>query len=206
TTFSNLLNETHQSSKIPHQWKKSVIVLLPKKINWTYDLSDTRPISLLEASRKIYTKHINSILSHTILKNKILSSSNFAGLRGQSVFEPLSIVSSELNYAKLTNSELWIASFDISKAYDSVNISCLEIALKRIKIPNKLINLILSLLKNRKLQISTNYSLTKEIEVSNGLDQEETLSPLLWTIFYDPMITKINKLNNNKLIKNILAY
>ena len=34
---------------------------------------------------------------------------------------------------------------------------------------------------------------TKEYEVEDSLDQEETILPILWRIYYDPLIAKIDR-------------
>ena len=39
----------------------------------------------------------------------------------------------------------------------------------------------------------TEYSLTKEFEAEDGLDQGEVVSPLMWYIFYDPLLYLIYK-------------
>src|SRR6266480_1385303 len=73
----------------------------------------------------------------------------------------------------------------------------LQKAMERIKIPKKAIEFIIGLFKNRKLKAITNYGLTDEIIAGDGLDQEETIFPLLWRIFYDPLLSKIQ--NNKEL-------
>jgi hypothetical protein len=93
--------------------------------------------------------------------------------------EPLSIITSEINTANNFNKEIWIASFDISKAFDSVNLQSLKLALNKIKIPQQITSLILNLLTNRELKIITHYKLTDPLTINNGIDQGETLAPLL---------------------------
>src|SRR6185369_5544961 len=95
-----------------------------------------------------------------------------------------------------------MASFDISKAFDSVNLESLNRALTRIKLSRNIKKIILNLLSNRSLKISTSQGLTNPLSVFNGLDQGEVLSPLLWTIFYDPLITKLQNLGT----ATVLAY
>ena len=67
--------------------------------------------------------------------------------------------------------------------------------MKRIKIPTNTTNFIINLFENCKLKAIINYGLTKEITAGDGLDQGETISPLLWRILYDPLLSKIQ---NNK--------
>ena len=69
----------------------------------------------------------------------------------------------------------------------------LQKAIKRIKIPDKIIKFIINLFQNRTLKTITEYGLTREITAGDGLDQEETISPFLWRIFYDPLLHKIQK-------------
>ena len=80
----------------------------------------------------------------------------------------------------------------MSKAYDSVNLDLLKLALERIQIPFQLCNIIINLLTNRTNRVITNLGLTKSYDVNNGIDQGETITPLLWRIYYDPLINKIS--------------
>ena len=79
----------------------------------------------------------------------------------------------------------------MSKAYDSVNINLLEKALIRIKLPPTIILTILNLLTSRTNQVITNFGLTPSYPVEDGIDQGETITPLLWRIYYDPLISNI---------------
>ena len=69
-------------------------------------------------------------------------------------------------------------------------------AMKRIKIPEKAIILIIDLFKDRKLSVILDGRLSNHIIAGDGLDQGETLSPLLWRIFYDPLMCKIQDNKN----------
>src|SRR5260363_411210 len=81
----------------------------------------------------------------------------------------------------------------MSKAYDSVHLPLLWKALRRINLPEKFINLIKNLMLERKNTVLTNLGKTKAYEVQDGLDQGGTISPILWRIYYDLLITKINR-------------
>jgi hypothetical protein len=177
-TISNLYNNIIITTTIPNSWKSSNLILLPKKLVWTYNLNNTRPISLIDTSRKIFTKIINNRLSEAITTQNLLSPANYAGVKNQSTMEPLSIVKSKIDTAINLNKELWFASFDIAKAYDSVNLQSLHLALKHIKAPPNIIQIILNLLQNRSIQL--NYTQNPiNISTSNGIDQGESLAPLL---------------------------
>src|SRR5271163_3985390 len=69
----------------------------------------------------------------------------------------------------------------------------LKKALTRIKLSTKTISIIINLFKNRSNTISTIYGSTKTYEVQDGIDQGDLLSPLLWRIFYDPLLQEIDE-------------
>ena len=80
----------------------------------------------------------------------------------------------------------------MSKAYDSVNFELLKHSLSRLALPLPIINTLMDILSDRNNQVITNLSLTPSYPVHNGIDQGETITPLLWRIYYDPLISYIH--------------
>ena len=80
----------------------------------------------------------------------------------------------------------------MSKAYDSVNFSLFQKSLQRISMPQQLISILTNLLSDRLNRVITNFGLTNYYVVQNGIDQGETITPLFWRIYYDPLISKIS--------------
>ena len=66
-------------------------------------------------------------------------------------------------------------------------------ALKRIKISDLTTKFLLNLYNKRKIKVITEYGLTKEFKAEDGLDQGEVASPLMWRIFYDPLLSLVSK-------------
>ncbi|RHZ56496.1 hypothetical protein Glove_401g2 [Diversispora epigaea] len=66
-------------------------------------------------------------------------------------------------------------------------------ALQRIKIPELMIKIIHGLINNRSNRAITDMGLTESYEVEKGIDQGDSLSPLLWCIFYDPLLREIEE-------------
>src|ERR1043165_9802152 len=79
----------------------------------------------------------------------------------------------------------------MSKAYDSVNPNLFQKSLIRLQMPSKLINILTNLLTDCHNRVITNLGLTNSYTVKNGIDQGETITPLFWRIYYDPLISKI---------------
>src|SRR3954465_11415082 len=66
-------------------------------------------------------------------------------------------------------------------------------ALKRIGVRGKMLKVFQDLLWDRKNKVITQHGLTEEYEVEDGLDQGDSISPLLWRIFYNPLIHRMEK-------------
>ena len=185
-----------KTSSIPTQWNQGVIYPIPKPGDWNLDLSKTRPITLLETPRKMLTKLLNDRLAKIFVRYNVLKNHNYAGLPGNSTQEPIHILNAVIEDAREKNKDLWIFFQDMSKAYDSVNRELLDKALKRLKIPEEFRMLIKRMFHGRKNRVITDFGFTDEYEMKNGIDQGETISPLLWVIYYDPLFKRIKDQKN----------
>ena len=155
---------------IPKAWKVSNIYPIPKNRDWEANLSNTRPIILMESTRKCLTKIITNRLSAICKNNNVLRGPNFAGLPGESTLEPIQLLNNICEEAREQNKELWILFQDTAKAFDTVNLEMLEKALQRIKIPQKAIKLIIYLFKEREVKVITKNSFTDTIIAEDGID------------------------------------
>src|SRR5947207_6157342 len=79
----------------------------------------------------------------------------------------------------------------MSKAFDSIGMVPLRHALSRIRLPPLAIDFIINLFQHRKMKVITKYGLSDELQAMDGIDQGEVISPLIWRIFYDPLLCRI---------------
>ena len=56
-----------------------------------------------------------------------------------------------------------------------------------------MIKYILNLFHKRQLKIITAYGLTEEITAEDGINQSKVISSLIWCLFYDPLLERIQK-------------
>jgi hypothetical protein len=187
-----LFNLCLTQGQIPKQWKNSRIFPIPKRNTFDGNLNLTRPISLVEHIRKIYTKIITNRLSAVFQKHPILSPFNYVALPGNSTATPIHILNNLIEDATCNHKDIWLLSQDMSKAYDSVNLSLLQHSLARLALPTSIIQTIINIFTDRYNQVITNLGLTPSYPVQNGIDQGETITPLLWRIYYDPLISYIH--------------
>jgi hypothetical protein len=191
----NLICSIIKLGYLPNQWKETTVFPIAKPKPFNCELSNSRPIILLETTRKALISLLNQRLSTILKDNNVLKANQFAGLSKQSTFEPIRIVNEVIQNVIDNNNELWILSQDMGKAYDRVNIFQLKKAIDRIKIPNDFSSLILELFKDRKNEVITSYGKTAPYDVLTGIDQGEVISPVLWCIYYDLLLAEIDKQN-----------
>src|SRR5271163_3561866 len=111
-----------QTIYCPYTLETRICLPIPKPKEWNYDLTNTRPITLLEIPRKILTKIMNHRLMNVFSANKVLRGNQFAAIPGGSTMEPLRITHEIIEHAKRHKQELWLLFQDLSKCYDRVNL------------------------------------------------------------------------------------
>src|SRR5947209_10545107 len=178
---------------MPSSWKKTNTLLIPKPKYWNKDIDITRPIVLIETARKIFTKIMTNRLKRTCCEHQILKGNNCSVLKGTLTHVPINILTNIIEDARVSQTqETWLVLQDMHKAYDSVGWYALLKSLRRIKMSEKYINLLRNLYTTRWSSIITSHGLTKPHHIEAGLDQGETHAPILWRIFYDSLLCKVN--------------
>src|SRR5271169_4618360 len=97
-----------QKRNLPPSWKTNSILPISKSKDWECDLSNTRPIILLETSRKCLTKILTNRLSTICKDHNILTGPNCAGLPGESTQEPIQLLNNICKETREKGKELWI--------------------------------------------------------------------------------------------------
>ena len=96
---------------------------------------------------------------------------------------------------------------DIKRAYDTVSHTDLLRSLERINLPRQFIKLVDFILKKRTCKLITPYGLTDGFKPTKGIEQGDSLAPLLWNIFFDHIISSINSISrNDAFILNSLTF
>ena len=127
----------------------------------------------------------------------ILKDANFARLPEESTIALIHILNNVIEDAIQKNNELWIAFQDMRKAFDSVNMTTLELAMKRIQFSEKLIIFIKYLYKDRKIRVITERGPISFFIAGDRIDQREVISLLIQRIFMIHYLYISNKQNLN---------
>src|SRR5260363_37 len=189
----DLLNTILMEGEMPKKWKVGMIFPIPKMAEWDLQLENSRLIMLLEAARKGFIRIIQGRLSDIIIAHNILRGPNFTGLQGECTQDPIHIMNALIEAAKQENKEIWITLIDIKKAFDTVDLKRLQLALKRIKLPEKLEKFLVNMFTNRRVKVITKFRLTEGFSPGRGIDQREVIFLLLWRIYFDLLLCKLHK-------------
>ncbi|CAB4436085.1 unnamed protein product [Rhizophagus irregularis] len=167
----NLMGTCLSDANIPDLWRQVTVFPIPKPHEWKCQLKNTRPITLLEVIRKTLVKLFYNRLAPLLAFHNVLQEGNFAGLPGGSCRDPIITLESII--------------------HDSVVIKHPLFALQRLRLLNNTIQFLLSLFTARSNCVITAHGPTPPYRVRIGIDQSEVISPLLWVIYIDPLLTAL---------------
>lgn len=113
--FSNSIN----TGKFPELFKHAIVVPIHKK-GPKDELSNYRPISLLNTSSKIFEKLMKKFLMNFLKNKNVLNSNQFGFRQGLNTFDALKAFSEEI-YSNLDKKYSLLSIFiDFTKAFDTV--------------------------------------------------------------------------------------
>jgi hypothetical protein len=199
------LSQILETGDMPHEWNKGITILLTKIEPFNGDQNKLRPICLLNTLRKIMTGIIDNRLKQYVESNNLLIGTNFGFRKGMSTSNSLFTIKSIIDLADRRKDPLYLILLDIQKAYDTVPSEALKLALQRIGIPTKLIAVILSINRSLLIKVQHYYGNTQQFPQSNGLPQGDKYSPILWLIFYDPLLARLTQETTGFIVTNQLS-
>jgi exonuclease III len=205
TSLQHELNIILDTGVMPESWNKGITILLTKVDPFNGDQTKLRPICLLNTLRKIMTGIIDNRLKQYVESNHLLRDTNFGFRKGLSTSNSLYTIKSIIDVADRRKDPLYLLLLDIQKAYDTVPSEALKLALQRIGVSLKLISVILAINRSLEINIQHYYGKTSPFFQSNGLPQGDKYSPILWLIFYDPLLARLTKETSGYTLNNSLS-
>ncbi|KAG9297405.1 hypothetical protein G9A89_009489 [Geosiphon pyriformis] len=162
----------------PKEWRVAQVILIPKPKEWSGNIDITRPITLIESTRKILTKILTARISKACELHNVLKGYNTSVLKNISTAVPIHVINAVAEHAREFDKKAWFTFQDMKKAYDSVRWKPMEAALKRIKMNNRFTELFGLMHNNRSNKIITEFGLSDKYQVQDELDQGKQAHPL----------------------------
>lgn len=173
----------------PKDFTSGIVTLIPKKGDLT-QLENFRPITLLNADYKLFSK-ILANRTQPLLGN-LLGPGQSACIKEKSCIDNLEdlrkLFTKSIETKRLKG---FIVSLDLEKAFDRVHHPFLWKTLQKFKFPDQIINCIKNLYANANSKIMFNGFLTPEFQVRSSVRQGCPLSMLMFVLYIESLIRKI---------------
>jgi hypothetical protein len=189
----NILRACIAYGYIPKAWRESKAIFIPKPGKETYDIAKAfRPISLTSFMLKTLEKIIDRELRDTTLTNYPINPNQHAYHTGRSTETALHTLTTKIHTAINNNEYALCTFFDIAGAFDNAPAKSITNALHHRQANQLITTWITNLLKTR-IVLTTKGNTTIKVKATRGCPQGGVLSPLLWCLVVDELLTKLNK-------------
>jgi len=195
------LNNIYRENCIPNEWRNAVMTPIFKKGD-RREPQNYRGISVLNTCYKIYSRILNIKLQN--YSGVFMTETQNGFRKGRSCTDPTFCLKLLIEKRREFNLETHLLFIDYEKAFDNVQRQILFNILKSRHIPNTLLKAIVDIYTKNKILIKFNNKLSKSVEINKGVRQDCPLSPTLFNIYLDGIITKWQKqdITGIKLSKN----
>ena len=177
-----LCNRIWSEEKIPEEWRKGLLIKLPKKGDLSY-CKNWRGIMLLNMASKVFCRVILERIK-IALDEKLREEQ--AGFRaGRSCTDQIATLRIIIEQSIEWQSSLYINFIDFEKAFDSISIDVLWRLLRHYGLPDKIVTIIRVLYEGFSAQVVHNGQKTQPLDMRTGVRQGCLLSPLLFLVTLD---------------------
>jgi len=180
---TKLFNLSIETGKVPHQWKISSVVPIPKSPQNTDNPRNYRPISLLPVISKLLERHIHSVVYNHLTENDLLAKDQWGFTAGKSTVTALISTFHEILQLLESGADISLVFFDLQKAFDTVPHLPLLQKLREHGLNQHILQWITSYLCNRKQFVVVDGASSDTTHVTSGVPQGSVLGPLLFLVY-----------------------
>ena len=183
----------------PEEWKDRWLVPIPKKPD--PDISDLRPLTLMDALRKTWGSIFVRRIQKKWADEHLLQPNQYGSVKGKGTDGAVAEFLNAAETAKERSTPLYITSWDIRRAFDSVDRQLVTLALQRLGVPEAL-TAYLRAVDDGVTIVRTPWALqcveegleVKGFKGERGIGQGDVISPLIWTAFFDILLTALARI------------
>jgi hypothetical protein len=184
----------------PARWKEAKVVAIPKLDKPDYSLPKAhRPISLLETMSKLLEKAVAKRMQHDIVKHELIHANQFGGRAHSSCLDAGLALIHDVQDAHRRGLKVGILLFDVRGFFDNVNHGHMTAILENLGYPPELVRWLEAFLKNRKVRLSFNNTISEERGQPIGVPQGSPLSPVYSITYTSSLLAKMREWCNSSL-------
>ena len=196
--YLSVILSSLKSNSLPPSFRRAIITLLPKKGDLA-DISNWRPVSLLNTDYKIFAKLLAGRLKQCIAD--VIHKDQSYCVPGRSIYDNVNLIRDAIFYANIENIPLAILNLDQKKAFDNVDHDYLFEIMDVMGFGHSFISYIKSLYEGAESLIKVSGSLTLPFSFEKGIRQGCPLSGLLYTIAIEPLLSALRKTLPNHALR-----
>ena len=178
----SLLNKIWEKEVIPEDWKKGILIKLPKKGDLT-ECKNWRGIMLLSIASKVLCRIILERIKDAL--DKELRDEQAGFRRERSCCDQIATLRIIVEQSYVWNTQLYLVFVDFEKAFDSIDRNVLWKLLQGYGLPVKIINMIRLFYEGFQASVLHDGDLTDSFGMGTGVRQGCLLSPLLFLVALD---------------------
>ena len=186
--LTHIINCSITSHTFPTAWKEAEVIPIVKDGDHEV-ASNNRPISLLAIASKVCEKIVLEQFSSYLISKNLLSPHQSGNKKLHST-ETLNIFSTDTMLEAMDKKELTaLVLLDLSKAFDSINHHRLLHKLANVGASPATVQWFKSYLSDRFQSTRINSTLSDPLPITHGVPQGATLSPLLFCIYLNDLLS-----------------
>jgi len=184
--ITDCFNKCLEVGKFPKEWKRAILVLIPKG---TLDIREpkVRPICLLSEMGKVLEKVLARRIEDWMYSNpeSRLANNQFGFRRAKSTCDALLYVQNYVMDAFDSKEMVIGTSLDVMNAFNSIRWPHIRKALRNKGFPNYICRIIDDYLSDRSIEYNTCDGRMIVRQIIARVPQGSVLGPVLWNIVYD---------------------
>ena len=197
-----VFNYWKDTGQVTHGLNERLIIPLLKPGKSHEVVKGLRPISIENIIWKLYQMMVESRIARYVTNLGIISQNQFASKKGSSAEDCLIDIVMSIDEAIKNHQPVHAAGFDSSDAYDSMMELILDDKLKyHAGMNDKGVIMVKSLSIDRTSRCLINGTKSSLMKTQSGPFQGAPPSGLLWIIYINPLILRIDKFSKNKFVK-----
>ena len=188
-----IYNHSWEQGVLPQIWREATMIPILKKGKDPKKANSYRPVSLTSCVVKTMERIVNERLKWYLETENLLAPEQAGFRQFRSTEDQATYLSQEIEDAFQEQKLVLVSWIDLQKAFDKVWMEGLLVKLLRNGIASNMFNWIKSYLYNRRARVSVDRIHSKKILLRHGVPQGGVLSPTLFLLFINDLVSELPK-------------